>query len=207
MSLDHPIFLESIQFIRSKLGKTQFDQLEQSVLERLIHSSGDFSVQSLLRFSPEACEKGISALKAGAPILTDTFMAAAAIRPMAARTLKSKVYCGLEWTEISDSNSFTRTSIGIERAFKELLTEFSHNKAPLVVIGSSPTALEALLELVSKGLQSPSLMIGMPVGFIRVVESKKFLENSECSHIRLEGTKGGASLAAACVNALLRAAV
>ena len=77
---------------------------------------------------------------------------------------------------------------------------------PLVVIGSSPTALIALLDLVESGYPTPSLIIGMPVGFIGVSESKSRLLNSECSYIVLDGSKGGASLAAAATNALLRAA-
>ena len=78
--LDHPIFLESILLIRARLGLTNLDPLQQEVLERVIHSSGDFEVQSLLWFSPGACQVGLKALIAGAPILTDTVMAAAAIQ-------------------------------------------------------------------------------------------------------------------------------
>ena len=72
--LDHPIFQESILYIQSKLGYTGLDPLEQDVLERLIHTSGDFSIQPLLKFSPDACRKGMVALKGGAPIITDTFI-------------------------------------------------------------------------------------------------------------------------------------
>ena len=74
------------------------------------------------------------------------------------------------------------------------------------MIGSSPTALISLLDLVESGYTRPSLIIGMPVGFIGVSESKSRLLNSECPCIVLEGSKGGASLAAAATNALLRAA-
>ena len=87
MEKDHPIFIESIRYIRSVLGETGLDPLQQQVLERLVHSSGDLSLGSLLRFSPLACETGLEALHRGAPILTDTAMAAAAVAPMARRTL------------------------------------------------------------------------------------------------------------------------
>ena len=80
MVIDHPIFLESIRFIRSHLGANDLNYLEKKVLERLVHTSGDFSVQNLVNFSEGACEKGLQALKNGAPILTDTDMAAAAIK-------------------------------------------------------------------------------------------------------------------------------
>ena len=76
---EHPIFLESVKYIRSKLGITGLDQVQQSILERIIHSSGDFSLQSCLKFSPSACENGINALQNGAKVLTDTYMAKSAI--------------------------------------------------------------------------------------------------------------------------------
>jgi len=80
MVKDHPIFLESIRFIRSRLVANDLNYMEKKVLERLVHTSGDFSVQNLVNFSEGACEKGLQALKNGAPILTDTDMAAAAIK-------------------------------------------------------------------------------------------------------------------------------
>ena len=81
-SIDHPIFQESIRYIRARLGYTGFGQIEQEVLERLIHTSGDFGIQAFLKFSPGACEAALDALSAGAPILTDTSMAAAAINAL-----------------------------------------------------------------------------------------------------------------------------
>ena len=76
----------------------------------------------------------------------------------------------------------------------------------MVVIGSAPSALMALLDLIQEYAKRPSLIIGMPVGFIGVSECKRRLLKSDCSHIVLEGSKGGASLAAATINALLKAA-
>ena len=93
---EHPIFIESIKHIRSKIGFTGLDQVQQSILERTIHASGDLRIQSLLRFSPRACEDAIVALKKGAKILTDTHMAKAAVSPMAKRTLNSDVQCILD---------------------------------------------------------------------------------------------------------------
>ena len=77
---------------------------------------------------------------------------------------------------------------------------------PLVLIGSAPTALEQLLDQLEAGAEKPSLVIGMPVGFVGVPESKKRLASAALSQIRLEGTRGGAGLVAAAVNALLRVA-
>jgi precorrin-8X/cobalt-precorrin-8 methylmutase len=204
---EHPIFLESVQYIRSKIGITGLDQTQQSILERIIHSSGDFSLQSCLRFSPHACENVINALQNGAKIMTDTYMAEAAISPMSRRTINSDIQCILGMAPKSiDSTVTTRSAIGMKRSWLDFEVKDHSFNAPLVVIGSSPTALMSLLDLVESGYGKPSLIIGMPVGFIGVSESKSRLLKSECPYIVLEGSKGGASLAAAATNALLRAA-
>ena len=203
MAQDHPIFTESIRRIREALGPTHLDPLQQQVLERLVHSSGDLALGALLRFSPGACEAGLAALQQGAPILTDTAMAAAAVAPMAQRTLGSSVRTVLEWAPDQAPPGCTRTAFGMQRAWKELSTS---RPAPLVLIGSAPTALEVLLEQVAAGAPPPSLVIGMPVGFVGVAESKRHLAESGLDQIRLEGSRGGAGLVAAAVNALLRAA-
>ena len=204
---EHPIFLESITYIRSKLGTTGLDHVQQSVLERIIHSSGDFSLQSCIRFSPTACDNGINALKNNAKVLTDTYMAEAAISPMAERTMKTEIKCILAMAPISlNSSMSTRSAIGMTKLWLDLQEKENSSYLPIVVIGSSPTALISLLDLVEAGCSKPSLIIGMPVGFIGVSESKNRLLNSDCPYIVLEGSRGGASLAAATTNALLRAA-
>ena len=204
---EHPIFIESIQYIRSKLGSTGLDQVQQSILERIIHSSGDFQLQSCISFSPNACEKGIKALQNGAKILTDTYMAEAAISPMAKRTLNSDIQCLLSMAPTTiESTLTTRSAIGMRNIWLDYEEKENLLHAPFVVIGSSPTALNSLLDLVDSGSTKPSLIIGMPVGFIGVSESKNRLMNSKCAYIVMEGSKGGASLAAATTNALLRAA-
>ena len=203
MAQDHPIFTESIRRIREALGPTDLDPLQQQVLERLVHSSGDLALGALLRFSYGACEAGLTALQQGAPILTDTAMAAAAVAPMAQRTLQTNVRTVLEWAPDQAPSGSTRTAAGMERAWQELSAT---GPAPLVLIGSAPTALEVMLEQVAAGAPAPSLVIGMPVGFVGVAESKRHLAESGLAHIRLGGRRGGAGLVAAAVNALLRAA-
>jgi len=204
MAQDHPIFTESIRRIRLALGETGLPPLQQQVLERLVHSSGDLSLGALLRFSEGACERGVEALRQGAPILTDTAMAAAAVAPMAQRTLGSVVHTVLEWAPDVAPLGSTRTAAGMEQAWRTLALGAP---APVVLIGSAPTALEALLRQVAAGAPSPSLVIGMPVGFVGVEESKKRLSASGLAQIRLESSRGGAGLVAAAVNALLRASL
>ena len=196
---DHPIFLESVGRIRAWLGVTGLVGVRQEVLERLVHSSGDLSIASALRFSSRACEAGMDALSGGGVILTDTAMAAAAVAPMARRSFANPVHSVLEWAPAKAPQGGTRTAVGMERALRE-------HPGAVVLIGSAPTALQLLLDQVEAGQSAPALVVGMPVGFVGVAESKRRLALSGLAQIRLEGSKGGAGMAAAAVNALLRRA-
>ena len=207
MVIDHPIFLESIRFIRSHLGANDLNYLEKKVLERLVHTSGDFSVQNLLEFSEGACEMGLQALKSGAPILTDTDMAAAAIKSMAENTKRNKVFSARMWFEDNNHTNLTKTAYGLSQAWKELSLNNSGVKSPIVVIGSSPTALIYLIDILNNAKELPSLIIGMPVGFIGVEKSKNKLLETELPRIVLNSTRGGAAMAAATINALLRESI
>ncbi len=204
MVKDHPIFLESIRFIRSNLIENNFNYLENKVLERLVHTSGDFNIQKLLEFSEGACEKAVKALKVGAPILTDTDMAAAAIKSMAKNTSGNSVVSAKKWFNDKNLLGLTKTAYGIEKGWFELSAKNLGSQSPIIVIGSSPTALINLLEILQNSRHIPSLIIGMPVGFIGVQQSKKQLLNTDYPKIVVNSTRGGAAMAAAAVNALLR---
>jgi precorrin-8X/cobalt-precorrin-8 methylmutase len=206
---DHPIFSESIRLIRAALADPSaphaFDleawsMVEQEVMLRLIHSSGDLSLVRDVRFSEDACVVGFQAMVAGAAILTDTAMAAAAVAPMARRTFGNAVHSVLEWAPELAPEGTTRAAAGMAQALK------AHPGA-VVLIGSAPTALELLLQQTAEGRTAPpALVIGMPVGFVGVAESKRHLAESDLVHIRLDGSRGGAGLVGAAANALLRRA-
>ncbi|MEO1002019.1 MAG: precorrin-8X methylmutase [Cyanobacteria bacterium J06638_7] len=216
-SFDHPIFSESIRLIRELLraqARTDAELArilaalkspEGDVLERCIHSSGDPELARLLQFTAGACAAGLAALRAGAPILTDTAMAAAAVTPMAGRTFANPVLCALDWAPPRAALGGTRTAAGLAAALADPQLA-GGGPAAVVLIGSAPTALEELLRLVAAAaVPAPALVIGMPVGFVGVAASKRRLGASGLAHIRLEGSKGGAALVAAACNALLRA--
>ena len=207
MIKDHPIFLESIRYIRSNLGANDFNYLENKVLERLIHTSGDFNLQNLLEFSKDACEKTIKSLKKGAPILTDTDMAAVAIKSMAKDTTGNQVISAKSWFEDDPPSGLTKTAYGMEKGWMELVSKNYGIKSPIVVIGSSPTALIHLLDLLEDSKESPSLIVGMPVGFIGVKKSKQKLIETIHPRVVMNSTRGGAAMAAATVNALLRESI
>ena len=200
---DHPIFSESLRLIEAALPPGALDGLpqpERDVVLRVIHSSGDLTLAEALSFSEGACQAGLEALRSGAAILTDTAMAAAAVAPMAARTFGNSVHSVLDWAPSRAPEASTRAAAGMERALQ------LHPHA-VVLIGSAPTALELLLAQVQENrVAAPPLVIGMPVGFVGVAESKRHLAQSGLHQIALGGSRGGAGLVAAAVNALLRRA-
>ena len=129
MLKDHPIFLESLGFIQSKLEPHKFNNLEVEVLERLIHASGDFKIKDLLIFSNNACEIGLKACKSGAPILTDTEMASAAVKKMAQQTQGNLVTSIQQWIDPNKQYDSTASAYGIEKAWKELSSKYFEDKA------------------------------------------------------------------------------
>ena len=204
---DHPIFLESIKLIKSKLAKNNFNWIESKVLERLIHTSGDFRIQELLEFSEDVCEITLEALKLGAPILTDTEMAAAAIRTMAIKINRNSVFSAKKWVIDNLELTGTKTAYGIEHAWLDLSKKYYGKISPIVVFGSSPTALEKLLDILEVSHNKPTVIIGMPVGFIGVEKSKTRLLRSNIPSIVMGSTRGGAAMAGATINALLRESI
>ena len=169
------------------------------MLERLIHASGDLSIANLFRFTPGACQRMVKALASGSTILTDTAMAAAAVMPMAKRTFNNPVLSVLQWAPAFAPHGNTRTAIGMDHALKE-------HPDSLVLIGSSPTALLQVISLVNMGEIPPTMVVGMPVGFVGVSESKACLLRSYLPYVLLSGSRGGAGLVASVANALLRRA-
>ncbi|MBQ6295011.1 MAG: precorrin-8X methylmutase, partial [Firmicutes bacterium] len=60
-----------------------------------------------------------------------------------------------------------------------------------------------LCELINEGRVSPRLVIGVPVGFVNILEAKDALMHTDVPYIAAKGRKGGSTVAAAIVNALL----
>ena len=197
---DHPILLDSFEIIRRRITPTGLSPAEEDVVVRIIHSSGDFSLLQHLRFSPSACTSGLTSLAQGSSIITDTRMATQAIKSMVCRTFQNKIFCILDFAPTVVDYPDTRSSVGMKIAL-------DHYPNSIILVGSSPTALDPVVDFTSNNNLVLPLVIGMPVGFVGVSNSKKKLaQATSIPQIRLEGTRGGAGLAAATLNALLRRA-
>ena len=170
------------------------------VVKRVIHTTADFDYAKNLVFSPGAVERGRAALLRGCTVVTDTTMAQAGINKRALERLGGKTACFIAHPEVArraKEAGTTRSAAAVDFA-AETLT------GPLMfVVGNAPTALLRLRELVEAGRVSPELVIGVPVGFVNVVEAKELALTLSVPHIVARGRKGGSNVAAAIVNALL----
>lgn len=190
-----PIVAESFAIIDREIGPHTLAPQPYAVLRRVIHSSGDFDYKNWMAFSDDAIPAGIAALQQGRPILVDVSMVRQGISGMVGRTFKNPLLTAVDQAATADPGS-TRTATGLRRAWPQL-------EGGIVVIGNAPTALLALCDLVAAGAPAPALVIGVPVGFVAVVESKQRLAALDLPQIRVDGRKGGSGVAAAILNALV----
>lgn len=173
-----------------------------AVMKRVIHTTADFEYVETLYFSEDAVKKGASALQKGAIIITDTNMAKAGISKATVQKLNGQVVCFMADEEVAAQAKklgCTRAAASMEKAGKIY-------KKAVFAVGNAPTALLKLCELIEEGLR-PALVIGVPVGFVNVVESKERLieicKKYDIPVIVARGRKGGSNVAAAICNALL----
>lgn len=170
-----------------------------SILKRVIHTSADFEYVNNLCISPTALEKAFAAFKEGAVIVTDTNMAKAGINKAALKRWGCEVHCYMADEDVAKEakeRGVTRALVSMEKAARL-------DKKLIFAIGNAPTALIRLYELLKEGIISPELIIGVPVGFVNVVESKELILNTDIPYIVAKGRKGGSNVAACICNALL----
>ncbi len=194
----HPIMAQSFAVIDQELGDHNFTPTEYAIVRRVIHTTADFDFRELLRFSPTAITGAIAALQQGVPIITDVSMVKQGVVNLVGQTFKNPLISAVEQATTALPGK-TRTETGLLRCW----AEYPHG---IFVIGNAPTALLALCEQINTTGQqnpTPALVIGAPVGFIAVQESKAALATTPVPQIRVEGRKGGSPVAAAILNALL----
>ncbi len=191
----------SMEIIEEELGEraAAWPPEELLVVKRCIHTSADFDYGENLVFSPGAVEIALKALRNGVTIVTDTSMAAAGINKRSAAALGVEVRCFIADPDVAaeaKGRGITRSAVCMERAA-------ALGRPVIAAVGNAPTALMRIKELAEEGRFRPELVIGVPVGFVNVVEAKEMILGTDIPHIVARGRKGGSNIAAAIVNALL----
>lgn len=191
----------SFEIITEELGEKHLIPGTESVVKRCIHTSADFDYADNLVFTDGVMDAALQALKEGACIVTDTQMAKAGINKKRLAQYGGEVYCFMTDEDVAQAakvSGTTRAAACMDKAAG------LQGKKLIFAIGNAPTALVRLYELIKDGKLKPEVIIGAPVGFVNVVQSKELiLSQKEIPCIVARGRKGGSNIAACIVNALL----
>lgn len=197
--LPRDIEKRSFEIITEELGDRKFPKDQESIIKRVIHTSADFDYADNLCFSENAVALAKQAIMDGACIVTDTQMAKAGINKRSLKKFGGEAYCFIGDEDVANEakeRGITRSAVSMEKALKM-------DKNLIFAIGNAPTALVKLYEEIKNGAPKPKLIIGVPVGFVNVVQSKELIMELDVPYIVARGRKGGSNVAAAICNALL----
>ena len=197
------IIEESMRIIEGYLGDYNFPAAEKAVIKRVVHTSGDPGLINLIKFSPQAINNGMEALKKGKDVFTDVNMVRSGVSARLLNKLGGQVHCHIASPQVAEMAK----DLGITRAAAAIRTNAEHFNGQIVAIGNAPTALFEILSLAEQGICRPALVIGVPVGFVGAAESKEAVIDSDLDYIALRGTRGGSPIAAAITNALIHLSV
>lgn len=189
----------SFEIITKELQGRTFPEMQDSVVKRAIHTSADFDYADTLCFTKNCVPNAVKALQNGACIVTDTQMGRAGIHKQSLYRFGGEAYCFMADEEVAaeaKQRGVTRACVSMERAA-------ALHKPLIFAIGNAPTALVRVYELIQEGKLNPELVIGVPVGFVNVVEAKELILTLPVPSIVARGRKGGSNVAAAICNALL----
>lgn len=195
----HPIERESFRLIGEELDEAGVNPAELPIVKRVIHTTADFEYKDLVRFSPNAIQAGLNAIKKGANIVVDVNMIKSGVTGGRLKPFGTKVLCfssDKDVARIAEEEKTTKTAASMIKAAPFM-------DGAIVAIGNAPTALFEVLKLVREKKAAPALIIGVPVGFVGARESKDELMKSGAEYIAVSGRKGGSTVAVAIVNALL----
>lgn len=202
MELEHvlpdQIERRSFEIIERELNRP-LDPTLAPIIKRVIHTTADFEYADSLFFSEGAVSRALDALKNGAPVVTDTSMVRAGINKPALERLGGAVHCYIADADVAaaaKANGTTRSAAAMEKAAR-LFAQ------PIFAIGNAPTALIQLKELIEEKRVQPALIVGVPVGFVNVIQSKELIMETGVPCIVARGRKGGSNVAAAIINALI----
>lgn len=197
--LPEEIEARSMQMISEELGNAILDPEQEPVIKRVIHTSADFEYLHNLVFSENAVAIAKQAIRDGAHIVTDTRMASVGVNAARLAKFGGQVHCFMADADVAAKaklDGSTRATVCMQKA-AEL------DKPVIIAIGNAPTALIELYKLIKEQKIKPALIIGVPVGFVNVVESKELIMRCGIPYIVARGRKGGSNVAAAICNALI----
>lgn len=191
----------SFEIITEELNQRgiELPKEQELVTKRVIHTSADFDYADTMCYSEHAVEIAKQLILEGADIVTDTNMALAGVNKKILESFGGEAHCFMadpEVARIAKERQVTRATVSMEKAAEI-------QKPVIFAIGNAPTALIELHEMITTNRFRPAFIIGVPVGFVNVVQAKELIMETDIPYIINRGRKGGSNVAAAICNALL----
>jgi|SRR5579863_120915 len=199
--LSDPAAIEekSLALIEEEMGPHRFSRRELALVKRAIHATADFDFAKTIVIHPDAVQAGIEAIRSGAGVVADVQMVEVGLSKERLQRFGGGVSCFISDPDViadAKQEGLTRAILAMRKAVR------LHPQA-IYAIGNAPTALLELIRLVETGEAKPSLIVGVPVGFVSAAESKERLERwAGVPFVTCRGRKGGSAVAVAIVNAL-----
>lgn len=166
---------------------------------RVIHTTADFDYADTMCFSEGVIDRAKKAIRDGAHIVTDTNMALSGINKKILGNYGGEVHCFMADEDVAQRAA----ELGVTRAIASMDKAAELDKPLIFAIGNAPTALIRIHELIREKRLDPLLVIGVPVGFVNVVEAKELIMSGDVPYIINRGRKGGSTVAAAICNSIL----
>ncbi len=200
--MQHPkpnaITENSFEIIEGRLGPLDVTEAERSLIIRIAHTTGDVEFGTTFTFSDGAVDAAVEALRGGCDVITDVETVRTGIREKPIEAFGGGVHCFLNETDVirrAKREETTRSAVAMRFAGERL-------NGAIVAIGNAPTALLELIEMIEEGIARPAVVIGVPVGFVRALESKEILHRTDVPHITVLSERGGSTIAATIVNGI-----
>ena len=192
---------QSFKIIEAEVGKHSYGSLEWSVVKRAIHSTADFDFAGShgIVFGKDVFSSGFDAIRKKCSIVTDVEMVQVALNKSLISSLGLKTVCNISnQAVINESRALNRTR-------SEVAMRYSAQDIAggIVAIGNAPTALYETIKMINERTAIPALVIGVPVGFVSALESKRELDMTKIPFVSNNGRKGGSAVASSIVNAMM----
>jgi len=193
----------SFEIIDSEMGPPTVPRDQWEVIRRMIHTCGDPGIAPLVRFSTGAIQAGVAALRAGAPLYVDSNMirsglSLARLRSVNPAYSSDRIICKVAAPDVAAESKQT----GLPRSYFAVRKARATLDGGISVFGNAPVALLEINRMIAEGELKPALVIGLPVGFVHVEESKTELLSLPVPSIVMTGRRGGSTLAVSIVHAL-----
>ncbi len=193
----------SFEAIERETAGHGFSSDEWVVVKRMLHTTADFSFMKNIKFASGAIDSATGALLQSAHIYADSNMiksgvSEARLKSACKNYTKDKILCHIADPDVVEECK----SAGLPRSLFAIRKAKPFLDGAIVLIGNAPVALMELNRMILEENVKPAVVIGVPVGFIHVIESKEELMLSGVPYITITGRRGGSTLAVSAIHSL-----